>query len=105
MSLLTSELHAAVCKSRNTIGCARGLGDFVINGIRTAISDTGNDYTLEPKTKETERRKHILLFCFVLFWSLSFNLFLCFFHADIAETSHFPYKTENEIYNESTHPS
>ena len=77
------------------------FADWVIllNGIRTAISDTGHDYTLEPKTKETERRKHIVLFC-----SLQFNLFSHFFHAEIAETSHFRYKTEDERYNESTHP-
>ena len=83
------------------------LADWVIllNGIRTAISDSGNDYTLEPKTKETERRKHILLFSFVLFSSVSFKLILyVFFHAEIAETSHFRYKTVKERYNESTHP-
>ena len=92
MLLLTSELQQVFVSHAIQFVV---LADWV-TGIRTAISDTGNDYTSEPKTKETETRKHILLFCFLLFCSVSFNLFLCFFLAEIAETSHFRYKTENE---------
>ena len=53
-----------------------GIADRVIllYGIRATISDSGNEYTLEPKTKETERRKHILLSCFFFLFRL-----ICFY--------------------------
>ena len=82
-----------------------GIADRVIllYGIRATISDSGNEYTLEPKTKETERRKHILLPCF--FFSVSFNLFLYGFFSHqvkIAQTSHFRYKRPTDTMIQHT---